>query len=338
MGNKLSKEAMDEVLKEWSKDYVIYAPKLFLNGANYSDTDIIRYDTVEHIRDIEFDKKSNYSPKEILLPITETLFYFTEQSIKESDAPKKGFVIFLRSCDLHSVKVLDEIYLNNGLSDMYYNRIREKVKFILIGCPKSFENCFCTDMGCNQTDDYDCYVELKDDFIYINNKEPKWDLLFEKLSVEQLNVTPSYVTDTNTHVTIPDNLSLDVMESTIWNEYDSRCINCGRCNVVCPTCTCFSMQDIFYTDNGKVGERRRVWASCMVDGFTDMAGGHSFRNKNGQRMRFRVLHKIYDYKKRFGYNMCTGCGRCTDICPEYISLATCINKLPNAMKEVTKNE
>lgn len=70
----------------------------------------------------------------------------------------------------------------------------------------------------------------------------------------------------------------------MWDDYDSRCINCGRCNFVCPTCTCFTMQDLFYSENGKAGERRRVWASCMVDGFTEVAGGGCYRQKNGQRM------------------------------------------------------
>jgi anaerobic sulfite reductase subunit A len=94
------------------------------------------------------------------------------------------------------------------------------------------------------------------------------------------------------------------------------------------------MQDIFYKENARTGERRRVWASCHVDGYMDMAGGMSFRKVNGQRMRYKVLHKIYDYKNRFGYHMCTGCGRCDDICPEYISYSACINKLAAAMEEV----
>jgi anaerobic sulfite reductase subunit A len=98
------------------------------------------------------------------------------------------------------------------------------------------------------------------------------------------------------------------------------------------------MQDIFYRDNGMVGERRRVQASCMVDGFTDVAGGGSYRKKNGERMRFRTLHKVYDFKKRFGFHMCVGCGRCDDICPEYISFSHIINRLGDAMKEVSDNE
>ena len=58
-----------------------------------------------------------------------------------------------------------------------------------------------------------------------------------------------------------------------------------RHDCFCPTCTCFTMQDLFYSENGKVGERRRIWASCMVDGFTDVAGGGSYRKKNGERIR-----------------------------------------------------
>ena len=87
------------------------------------------------------------------------------------------------------------------------------------------------------------------------------------------------------------------------------------------------MQDIFYQDNERAGERRRVHASCMVDGYTDVAGGGCYRDSKGERMRFKVLHKISDFKKQFGYQMCVGCGRCDDICPEYISFSACVNRL-----------
>ena len=107
---------------------------------------------------------------------------------------------------------------------------------------------------------------------------------------------------------------------------------------MCPTCTCTSTQDIFYSETENVGERRRVWASCHVQGFTDMAGGHSFRQRHGDRMRFKVMHKISDFKKRFGYNMCTGCGRCDDACPEYISFSNCINKLSAELKRISKEK
>lgn len=338
MGYCFNKDNMNSVIKKWSKDYFIYAPKCIEGGGAFSDTDVVRYGQIESIEEIVFDKKSNFSFKEVLLPISETLFYFTEDSVKEADGPKKKVIIFLRSCDLHAVKRLDEMYLRNGFEDYYYKRIRDNAKFIIMGCENSYENCFCVDMGTNKIDSYDASIEYKDGNFFVDNKCDEFENAFEETYINKLEVKPSYVTENQIHVNIPDNITLDIIKSKMWDEYDSRCINCGRCNFVCPTCTCFTMQDIFYTDNGKAGERRRVWASCMVDGYTEVAGGGSYRKNNGQRMRFKVLHKVYDYKKRNGYHMCVGCGRCDDVCPQYISFSHCINKLENAMEEVNNLE
>lgn len=335
MGYLLEPKAMNAVFKKWNESYTVYAPAIFPGGGRFADTDTVRYKAVQTLEDIVFDRKSAYSFKEALLPITQTLFYFTEDTVKEADFPQKGAVIFLRSCDLHAVERLDEIYLRNGFEDYYYKTIRERVKFVLMGCEQPFESCFCTDMGSNRSDSYDCSIEIRNGTVYIDNKNPDWDELFTSSCKSCEDVSPSYAADTKITANIPEAIGSDIITSPIWDEYDLRCINCGRCSFVCPTCTCFTMQDIFYTDNGKVGERRRVWASCMTDGFTDMAGGHSYRQKNGQRIRFRALHKISDYKKRTGKHMCVGCGRCDDICPEYISFSHCIGKIENACREVS---
>lgn len=63
-------------------------------------------------------------------------------------------------------------------------------------------------------------------------------------------------------------------------------------------------------------------------------GGLKLRKTNGERMRFKVLHKVSDFRKRFGYDMCVGCGRCDTVCPEYISMSNCINKLDRRVKEL----
>jgi anaerobic sulfite reductase subunit A len=336
MGYILDESSMQKILDTLKKDYIIYAPKRKEGEGMYSDTDCIRYEEVDRVTEIEFIEKSNYSFKEVLLPISQTLFYFTEDEVKEAEPErKKGAVIFLRSCDLHGVKRLDQMYLQNGFVDYYYKRLRESVKFVVIGCGKSYDNCFCVSMGTNVPEDFDLAVYPGEDGYHL---EGSWDEVTSVLGqLEEQEIRIPFVKENDVKVKIPDNLSLDILKSSIWEEYNSRCINCGRCNFVCPTCTCFSMQDIFYTDNGKAGERRRVHASCMVDGYTEVAGGGSYRRKNGERMRFKVLHKVYDYKKRNGYHMCVGCGRCDDVCPEYISFSNCINKLEDAMKEVSNN-
>lgn len=334
MGFKLTVEDYNKFLSAVSKDYKVYAPKVLKGKGTFSDTDVVRYAEINEVSEIEFEVKSAFSYKEVLLPITQTLFYFTEDQWIEAKSEEKGAIIFLRSCDIHSLIRLDDIYLRNGFEDPYYKALREKAKFILIGCEKSFDSCFCVSMGTNKTEAYDAYIKVDDEIVYFDVKDEILEKYLEDLSREEAEVTPDFVLENETKVNIPENLDLEVMNSTMWKEYSARCIACGRCNFVCPTCTCFTMQDIFYKDNEKTGERRRVWASCHVDGFTNMAGGHSFRLEKGQRMRFKVLHKVYDYKKRWGYHMCVGCGRCDDICPEYISFSNCVNKLEKGMEEV----
>ena len=334
MGYVLTKDGFAEALRDLMRTYRVYAPVRKKGAGRFTDVDVVLYDEVQDASEIELEAKSDYASKEFLTPLSETLLYFTEQEVKEADLNPKPVLVFGRSCDLHAVKRLDQIYLANGTAkDPFYQRRRDLVKFVLIGCPHSFENCFCVDMGANRTEDgYMFSVETADGMIRADVPDQEMDAVFAAHGTPE-DVTPSYVTENEVHVRIPENVPLRIIKDSLWDEYTTRCINCGRCNYVCPTCTCYTMQDVFYTDNGKVGERRRVGASCMVDGYTNVAGGGQYRRTNGERMRFKVLHKISDFKKRFGYQMCVGCGRCDDVCPEYISFTNIINKVADAAEK-----
>ncbi len=331
MGYQLTRLQADEIFARLKDQYVVWAPMLMEGEGCFSDTDIIRYGRPDTLDDIEWDRKSDYSFKEALVPINETLFYFTEDQTIVPKEQEKDALIFLRSCDLHALKRLDQIYLKNGEPDFYYSRMREKAHFVLMGCPKSCKSGFCVSMGTNQTDDYDLYLKVGKDIVLADVKD---DSLASAFSCgNEMEVTPDQVSENHEKVTLPKKLSNDSFTLDIWKEYGNRCIGCGRCNFVCPTCTCFTMQDIFYKDNPKNGERRRVWASCQVDGYDTIAGGIKFRRTQADQMRFKVMHKIYDFEKRFGYTMCVGCGRCDDVCPEYISYSNLVNRLAKEEKE-----
>ena len=338
MGILMHPTQFNEWLHAIRHDYDVFAPKRFIGTGMYADTDVIRYGIIETIDEIVFDEKSHYSFKEILTPVIQTLFFFTEQEVKEPDPPKKGAVIFMRSCDIHALRRMDDMYLKNGPADYYYQRIRENVKIVLMECSGSFENCFCISMGTNTTENYDLSVGKQGDLLLLDCNDADWFRHLEKLSISNVEIKPKHVSSNHFNVTIPERLELSITESPYWDQYDKRCVGCGRCNLVCPTCTCFTMQDLYYSENCRAGERRRVMASCMVDGFTDVAGGGSYRKSHGQRMRAKVLHKIWDYKQRNGYHMCVGCGRCDDICPEYISFSHCVNGLASAMDETVEKE
>ncbi|AJD30481.1 MULTISPECIES: anaerobic sulfite reductase subunit AsrA [Clostridium] len=340
MGFKIRKENFNNALKNLRKDFKVYAPSTLERKGTFSDTDSIRYKEISSVEEINFKEKSNFSFKEVVLPITETLFYFTEDNWIEPKTDKESILIFLRSCDLHGLKRIDQIYLKNGAEDPYYKAIRERVKFVIMGCNESFENCFCVSMKTNKSENYNLGINIDEENVYVDIKDNSLEKYFNQVEIEEkLEVEPKYVKENKVKVNISDKINLaKVVNLDFWNEYSERCIACGRCNFVCPTCTCFTMQDIFYKDNAKSGERRRVWASCQIDGYTNMAGGHGFRIDKGQRMRFKVMHKVNDYQKRFGYHMCVGCGRCDDVCPEYISFSNCVNKLSNLVEGVNSND
>jgi anaerobic sulfite reductase subunit A len=335
MSIKTTYTKFNEILVELKNDYTVFAPVRFSSIGTHSDNDIIRYDKIDDVTSIVHNEKSHFSPKEIYFPITQILFHFSnnEQHVPEID--EKKHIIIMRPCDINSLSVFESIFIknSNNFEDFYYKRLRDKIKIFMLECKDGFDSCFCVSIGMNKTDNYDVALRFTEDNILCHIKSEEFQSYFNKKG-ENTHFIPQYVEKNSKTVEIPDiyKITLDMFNDDIWTEYTQRCIACGRCNFVCPTCTCWSMQDVQYEEKMGTGERRRVWASCHVDGYTDMAGGHSFRRSNGERMRFKVFHKIYDFKKRFGYNMCTGCGRCDDICPEYISYSNSINKVTKFTK------
>ena len=343
MTGKVKHECFPELISKLKEQFRIYAPKSFPGKARFSDADLIRYAEIDSADEIVWDKKAFYSPKEIVFPITQTIFHFTEDEYREpkEKSEEKPVLVFLRPCDINGIKRLDTVYLSNGKDpDIYYKKLREKIRFVMIECREGFDSCFCVSMNANIADDYSMAIRYSEDEILIENRDGDLEDIISEF-VDNAEFKPEFIQENKLTINVPDvdEMPLEMYDHDMWREYDSRCIACGRCNTTCITCSCFETHDIFSDDNPEVGERRRVWSCCHVDGFTDIAGGHSFRQRNGDRMRFKTFHKIYDFKKRFGgEHMCVGCGRCDDACPEYISYANCINKVTETLAELKKGE
>lgn len=104
-----------------------------MGAGRFTDVDAIIYDEIKEAKEIELHEKSDYSAKEVLTPLSETLFYFTEDECKEANIDTRPILIFMRSCDMHAIKRQDDIYLRNGQEeDYFFRRRRELVKFVLI--------------------------------------------------------------------------------------------------------------------------------------------------------------------------------------------------------------
>ena len=143
MGFVYKTEEFNKVLEALESKYRIFAPVLKVGEGRFRDTDVIRYDYISRIEDAELEERSDFSFKEILIPLSETMFYFTENEIKEADYDARPVIVLMRSCDIHAVKRLDQMYTGNGPNnDWFYERLRDRVKFALIGCGKACPNSF----------------------------------------------------------------------------------------------------------------------------------------------------------------------------------------------------
>ena len=339
MSYVLSSEKAASLFSELKKEYKLYAPKRFKNHGRFSDTDIIRYAEVNSLDEIEFNVKSDYPAKEVLSPIQQAIFYFTEDEFRASKGNTKPILLFARPCDINAQHVQAQIYAGNGgFVDAYYERMHKLVKFVLIECPDADDSCFCVSMGTNKTDNYAMAVKVRcNGDVNFKVQDETLEPYFE--GAEKVDFEPTFVEENETKIRIPEIPNKEVLNKLkadpMWRQYDKRCISCGACTIACSTCTCFSTRDIAYGDNPEVGERRRVASSCQIDGFTTVAGGGSYRNTAGDRMRFKMLHKFHDYKARFGdCHMCVGCGRCIHRCPEFISITNSLEKMYDAVEAI----
>jgi len=119
-------------------------------------------------------------------------------------------------------------------------------------------------------------------------------------------------------------LRTDRVPDSFWEEIGDRCIACTGCNLVCPTCTCFGVQDWRYRD---VVERSRMWDSCQLAGFMREASGHNPLGSEALRSRRRIHHKLAADPERWGEISCFLCGRCDAVCPTGIGIVAVSRKI-----------
>lgn len=115
-------------------------------------------------------------------------------------------------------------------------------------------------------------------------------------------------------------------DKKIWEDLGKRCIECGKCTLVCPTCFCFRIDDQPGLKSG-TGERNRVWDTCFYRDFSLVAGDHCFQATTAQKIFFWYTHKFVRIPGEFQYPGCVDCGRCVQACPVGINIREEIAKI-----------
>ena len=144
MAVKITPEEFSLLIQRLSTKWRVLAPSAEFRGGRFADTDNIIYQQIRGWDDLVWQEKSHMSPNTVISPITETLFYFNKDTIQIAETDTTPVLIFARACDINAMSRLDYMYLSNGNnSDYSYQRLREHIRFVLIECSQSFENCFC---------------------------------------------------------------------------------------------------------------------------------------------------------------------------------------------------
>ncbi len=271
-------------------------------------------------------------PKKYFFPQRETLVTYNIGKGFSARSPadnKQTVIVGVHPYDIVALLHMDEIF-SETKSDPYYFEKRKSSVIIGVNMQKMTKWCFAPYMGADTIEyGYDLMLTDLGNRYAVAIGSQKGEQLLDKYAKGLTNALArdiQMVGQKKREVSamckqkldfppelIPEMLSKYYGESTFWEKHSEKCLACGSCVLVCPTCYCFDVKD-----NPDLslehGERVRTWDGCLLEDFAKVASGENFRATRPTRYRHRYFKKGKYLFDRFGFISCVGCGRCGSNC------------------------
>lgn len=331
MAKIIDKDKVSELLVKLS-DYDIYGP--------VEEDGLVFYRKLKGEPLLDFEN-ADKPPKKLFFPQTEKMFEFEVEGpkivdIKEPEnTDESPMLLFgIRPCDARAMTVLDKLFTWDYI-DPYYVDKRERATIISFSCTQPdmpLTNCFCTSVGGSPSSEEGAdmlWTEVGDKYI-VESFTDKGEKILESggkifSEADEEDERSAEEAKKKAEESIGRKLEIEGLqealdksfESDYWEEIAQRCLGCGVCTLLCPTCHCFDINDI--VTQGKAW-RERTWDSCQYPYYTVHASGHNPRLDKKHRQRNRLYHKFLYMDRNLDVIGCVGCGRCISNCPVDIDI------------------
>jgi len=248
----------------------------------------------------------------------------------------KQLIFGIRPCDARAMAILDMTF-EEAYQDPYYLSKRKNAVLVGLGCTNPYESCFCTSMGVSPAESVDVdlmLIDIGDEFLIEEVTERGKELTKglkdatkedEAKAEQSKKAAYDRVTRKLDTEGIKERLLASFDDEDFWKKTAAKCISCGICTLLCPTCYCFDINDEMVKQEGT---RFRSWDSCGFPNYTKMPMENP-RQEKWRRVRQKVCHKYEFYPMTFGVIACTGCGRCVRLCPVNWDITQVIESVPN---------
>jgi sulfhydrogenase subunit beta (sulfur reductase) len=335
---KISTKDMKKLLEQWSKRFTLLVPSKESGVAKMTKWDGKDTSFLGWYRNTVIPAKASF-----LLPLEEMFRFRKDKGGYQIELPasdgQKRLIFGIRPCDANALAMLDMTF-KDGYEDSYYLSPRENTLLVGLTCTNPYDSCFCTSLGSVPSDSANVdlmLTEIEDGFLIETVTEAGKELVAQTdglgEATEADGEQAKEVKETSYHKVTRSIDTKDVDkkllscfdDESFWEKVTAKCISCGICTFLCPTCYCFDISDELVR---KQGTRFRSWDSCAFPVYTKMPMENP-REEKWQRVRQKVCHKYEFYPMNFGVIACTGCGRCIRLCPVNWDITQTLASLPS---------